>query len=173
MSFYGRVIQTKHLPEKGYPHIQSGTRMVSMWLQKPIPAFVTSAGLRCNVWYHDQPTTCFRCGQTSRMQSACPKRNQSDGGRSYANVSRPREQGQSQIEQSRAETRTSDPAAETPPLRSGFLKESRASTSKAAGKTPITKTVQKKAEAKKVLVRKAPRLTDQRLQTSTSLQRMC
>ena len=79
LSFYGRVTETKHLAVKGYPHIQSGTRMVSMCLQKPIPAFVTFAGFRCKVWYHDQPTTCFRCGQTGHMQSACPKRNQHDG----------------------------------------------------------------------------------------------
>ena len=150
LSFYGRVTQTKHLAVKGYPHIQSGTRMVSMCLQKPIPAFVTFAGFRCKVWYHDQPTTCFRCGQTGHMQSACPKRNQHDGGRSYANVaSRTGEQARSQMEQSPAETRTADSPQVTPSLLEGFLKESRASTSKAVGKTTVTKTAQKKAKKAK------------------------
>ena len=81
------------------------------------------------------------------MQSACPKRNQHDGGRSYANVpSRTGEQARSQIEQSPAETRTYDSPRVTPSLLAGFLKESRASTSKSVGKTTVTKTAQKKAK---------------------------
>ena len=71
---YGKVSQVKHLPVKGHPHIQSGTRMVTMSVTKDIPVFVTIAGFRCKVWYRGQPITCFGCGKTGYVISACPNR---------------------------------------------------------------------------------------------------
>ncbi len=71
---YGKVSQVKHLPVKGHPHIQSGTRMVTMSVTKDIPVFVTIAGFRCKVWYRGQPITCFGCGKTGHVISACPNR---------------------------------------------------------------------------------------------------
>ena len=71
---YGKVSQVKHLPVKGHPHIQSGTRMVTMSVSKDIPVFVTIAGFRCKVWYRGQPITCFGCGKTGHVISACPNR---------------------------------------------------------------------------------------------------
>ena len=83
LSSYGRVTQVKHLPVKGHPNIQSGTRMVTMIVRKAIPAFVIIAGYRCKVRYKDQPITCFGCGQTGHINAMCPNKR---GGRSYANV---------------------------------------------------------------------------------------
>ena len=70
---FGRVSQVKHLPVKGYPHIQSGTRMVSMNVRKSIPAFLSICGFRCKVWYRGQPVTCFACSEVGHIQSRCPK----------------------------------------------------------------------------------------------------
>ena len=69
---YRKVSQVKHLPVKGHPHIQSGTRMVTMSVSKDITVFVTIAGFRCKVWYRGQPITCFGCGKTGHVISACP-----------------------------------------------------------------------------------------------------
>ena len=71
---YGKVSQVKHVPVKGHHQIQSGTRMVTMSVSKDIPVFVTIAGFRCKVWYRGQPITCFGCGKTGHVISACPNR---------------------------------------------------------------------------------------------------
>ena len=83
---YGKVSQVKHLPVKGHPHIQSGTRMVTMSVSKDIPVFVTIAGFRCKVWYRGQPITCFGCGNTGHVISACPNRRRPQ---SYAAAANP------------------------------------------------------------------------------------
>ena len=107
LASYGRITQVKHLPVKGFPHIQSGTRMVSMCLKRPIPAFVTIAGFRCKVWYHGQPISCFACGHTGHMQSACPMRGK-NGGPSFASVV-----SQQHVEGSRSQT-VESPAVKKP-----------------------------------------------------------
>ena len=45
-----------------------------MSVSKDIPVSVTISGCRCKVWYRGQPITCFGCGKTGHVISACPNR---------------------------------------------------------------------------------------------------
>ena len=52
---YGRVIGVQHLTVRGYNNIRTGTHMVSMALEKPIPSELTIASFSCSVKYQGQP----------------------------------------------------------------------------------------------------------------------
>ncbi len=43
---YGRVISVKHLTINGFPSVQSGTRMVSIVIEKAIPAEIRAMGFQ-------------------------------------------------------------------------------------------------------------------------------
>ena len=70
---YGRVISVKHLTIKGFPPVQSGTRMVSMVIEKAIPAEIRTAGFQLSFRYCGQPPTCFACQEVGYTARDCPK----------------------------------------------------------------------------------------------------
>ena len=70
---YGRVISVKHLTIKGFPSVQSGTRMVSMVIEKAIPAEIRAMGFQLSFRYRGQPPTCFACQEVGHTARDCPK----------------------------------------------------------------------------------------------------
>ncbi len=70
---YGRVISVKHLTIKGFPSVQSGTRMVSMVIEKAIPAEIRTMGFQLSFRYRGQPPTCFACQEVGHTVRDCPK----------------------------------------------------------------------------------------------------
>ena len=70
---YGLVISVKHLTIKGFPSVQSGTRMVSMVIEKAIPAEIRTMGFQLSFRYQGQPPTCFACQEVGHTARDCPK----------------------------------------------------------------------------------------------------
>ncbi len=70
---YGRVISVKHLTIKGFPSVQSGTPMVSMVIEKAIPAEIRTMGFQLSFRYRGQPPTCFACQEVGHTAKDCPK----------------------------------------------------------------------------------------------------
>ena len=70
---YGHVIGVQHLTVRGYNNIRTGTRMVSMALEKPIPSELTIASFSCSVKYQGQPKYCFACQSFGHFGRQCPK----------------------------------------------------------------------------------------------------
>ena len=70
---YGRVIGVQHLTVRSYNNIRTGTRMVSMALEKPIPSELTIASFSCSVKYQGQPKYCFACQSFGHFGRQCPK----------------------------------------------------------------------------------------------------
>ena len=70
---YGQVISVQHLKVKGFPSVQSGTRRVSMVINKPIPANINIGGFLVSFQYRGQPPTCFVCQEVGYMGRGCPK----------------------------------------------------------------------------------------------------
>lgn len=54
------------------PELFTGTRLVRMVVEKEIPRFIFIRGIRCKVWYWDQPLTCDICSKGGHKASACP-----------------------------------------------------------------------------------------------------
>ena len=54
------------------PEVSTGTRIVRMVVEKEIPRFLFIRGIRCKVWYRDQPLTCDICSKGGHKASACP-----------------------------------------------------------------------------------------------------
>ncbi len=70
---YVCVISVKHLTIKGFPSVQSGTRMVSMVIEKAIPAEIRTMGFQLSFRYRGQPPTCFACQEVGHTTRDCPK----------------------------------------------------------------------------------------------------
>ena len=70
---YGRVISVKHLTIKGFPSVQFGTRMVSMVIEKAIPAEIRAMGFHLSFRYRGQPPTCFACQEVGHTARDSPK----------------------------------------------------------------------------------------------------
>ena len=80
---YGRVIPVKQLTIKGFPSVKSGTRMVSMVINKAIPAEIRVGGFQLSFRYRGQPPTCFACQEVGHTAKDCPKSSKRrDNGRS-------------------------------------------------------------------------------------------
>ncbi len=70
---YGRIILVKHLTIKGFPSVQSGTRMMSMVITKAIPAEVRVMGFQLSFRYCRQAPTCFACQEVGHTARDFPK----------------------------------------------------------------------------------------------------
>ena len=90
LGLYGRVVAVKHLPVKGFPNIQSGTRMVTMTIKTPVPRYIKVAGFSCTAGYKGQPVICSRCDAPGHKEKQCPLRT---GPKSFAGAVRDRRSG--------------------------------------------------------------------------------
>ena len=63
----------QHLTVRSYNNIRTGTRMVSMALEKAIPSEITIASFSCSVKYQGQPKYCFACQSFGHFGRQCPK----------------------------------------------------------------------------------------------------
>ena len=54
------------------PDISTGTRLVHMVVDKDIPRFLFICGIRCKIWYRDQPLTCDICSKGGHKALAFP-----------------------------------------------------------------------------------------------------
>ena len=70
---YGRVISVQHLTVHGFPNIKTGTRMVSMSVNIPIPAELKVAGFTLAFRYRGQLPTCYVCQEVGHTAKECPK----------------------------------------------------------------------------------------------------
>ena len=73
LSPYGRVTNVQHLAVRKYPHIKTGTRMVTMSVLQPIPPVLQIANFSCAVKYRGQPKFCFGCKSFGHVLRQCPK----------------------------------------------------------------------------------------------------
>ena len=69
---FGAVKNVSHQHWTNLPNVCTGTRIVRMVIDKDIPRFIFVRGIRCKVWYRDQPLTCDICSKGGHKASACP-----------------------------------------------------------------------------------------------------
>ena len=69
---FGAVKEVQFQHWTNLPEVSTGTRVVRMVVDKEIPRFLVIRGVRCKVWYRDQPLTCDICKKGGHKASACP-----------------------------------------------------------------------------------------------------
>lgn len=69
---FGAVKEVGYQRWTSMPTVFTGTRLVRMVVEKEIPRFLFIRGIRCKVWYRDQPLTCDICSKGGHKASACP-----------------------------------------------------------------------------------------------------
>ena len=69
---FGNVKNVSYEHWTNVPDVSTGTRLVKMIVTKEIPRFVFIRGIRCKVWYRDQPLTCDICSKGGHKASDCP-----------------------------------------------------------------------------------------------------
>ena len=74
---YGRVLSIEHLKVKGFQNVKSGTRRVSMVINKSIPAVIKISNIQLSFRYRGQPPFCFVCQEVGHAGKDCPKSRQS------------------------------------------------------------------------------------------------
>ena len=81
-SAYGKVAGMKHEPMKfiyrnlkaDYEKVWNGNWRIRMQVEKSIPSNMIVSGFKIEVFYKDQPKTCYRCGQDGHIWSECETR---------------------------------------------------------------------------------------------------
>ena len=73
---YGRVLSIEHLKVKGFQNVKSGTRRVSMVINKSIPAVIKISNIQLSFRYRGQPPFCFVCQEVGHAGKDCPKSRQ-------------------------------------------------------------------------------------------------
>ena len=58
----------------GLPDVQTGTRLVDIFLDKHVPHNLVIGGFNCKMWYRGQPVTLDLCGEIGHVLSQCPIR---------------------------------------------------------------------------------------------------
>ena len=69
---FGAVKEVKYQHWVDVPEISTGSRVVRMVVEKDIPCFLVIRGIRCKVWYRDQPLMCDICRKGGHKASDCP-----------------------------------------------------------------------------------------------------
>lgn len=72
LSSYGEIKSVRHQMWPGKPSVSTGCRLVRMVVKKEIPRFISIGGIRCKVWYRDQPLRCDICRQVGHAAKQCP-----------------------------------------------------------------------------------------------------
>ena len=73
---YGRVLSIEHLKVKGFQNVKSGTRRVSMVINKSIPAVMKISNIQLSFCYRGQCPFCFVCQEVGHAGKDCPKSRQ-------------------------------------------------------------------------------------------------
>ena len=73
---YGRVLSIEHSKVKGFQNVKSGTRRVSMVINKSIPAVMKISNIQLSFHYRGQPPFCFVCQEVGHAGKDCPKSRQ-------------------------------------------------------------------------------------------------
>ena len=71
-SVFGEVYSVQFVYHKEFPTICTGTRIVLMSVQVPVPSTVIVLGFECRVWYPGQPLLCSICQEPGHLARACP-----------------------------------------------------------------------------------------------------
>ena len=71
-STYGKVYSVKSVYHNEFPPICTGTRIVLMSVNDPVPSVVNVHGFECRVWCPGQPAFCSVCRSSSHLPRACP-----------------------------------------------------------------------------------------------------
>ena len=71
---FGTVKGVKRQHWVGLPDVQTGTRLVDIFLDKHVPRNLVIGGFNCKTWYRGQPVTCDLCGEIGHVLSQCPIR---------------------------------------------------------------------------------------------------
>ena len=69
---YGRVLSVEHLKVKGFQNVKSGTRRVSVVINKSIPAVMKISNIQLSFCYRGQPPFCFVCQEVGHAGRDCP-----------------------------------------------------------------------------------------------------
>ena len=69
---FGTVTDVSFQRWTNLPDVGTGTRVVRMTLNEDVPRFLFIRGIRCKIWYRDQPLTCDICSKGGHKASACP-----------------------------------------------------------------------------------------------------
>ena len=72
-SDFGAVLDILPVRHPG-SDILTGSRIVKMSLQEPIPSKLRVLRFPCRVWYRGQPVSCYICDQSDHVAAACPLR---------------------------------------------------------------------------------------------------
>ena len=71
-STYGKVYSVKSVYHNEFPAICTGTRIVLMSVNDPVPSVVNVHGFECRVWCPCQPAFCSVCRSSGHLPRACP-----------------------------------------------------------------------------------------------------
>lgn len=73
---YGKIqtVENEKWSHKYRFKVDSGIRLVTMIIEKPIPSTLIIAGYEAYVTYLGQEQTCFHCGNSSHLRHNCPQR---------------------------------------------------------------------------------------------------
>ena len=67
---FGEVLTVERSVSPDSPSLCTGNLIVKIVLQKSMPYFMTIFGVKCRVWYREQPSQCFVCRRFNhRVQS--------------------------------------------------------------------------------------------------------
>ena len=71
---YGTVKGVKRQHWVDLPDVQTGTRLVDIFLDKHVPRNLVIGGFNCKTWYRGQPVQCDLCREIGHVLSQCPIR---------------------------------------------------------------------------------------------------
>ena len=69
-----RFGQVAHIRPETYMGLYTGTRLIKMVIQTPIPSRIIVAGHPSTIFYRGQVRSCFRCGLTGHEAKKCPNK---------------------------------------------------------------------------------------------------
>ena len=71
---FGSVRGTRKQTYVGNRAVFTGTRLVSLVIERAVPRFLQIDGYRCRIWYNGQPLVCNLCAQSGHKSADCPNK---------------------------------------------------------------------------------------------------
>ena len=72
LKFFGKIQEVRFQRYTHLPDVATGTRIVRIDINRPIPRFIKIHSYRCKVWYRGQPIHCDICRESSHLAFNCP-----------------------------------------------------------------------------------------------------